>query len=260
MTQPDTGVSLQGLFALDGRIAFVTGASSGLGRAAVRALHAAGAQVVAADQPDRLDQLADLAAELGLRAETARIDVADEASVAEAFADLETRRGRLDILVNAAVTHHNHPILDTTVEGWDQVQAINLRSAFLTTRAAVPLMRQAGGGRIINITTIGGRAPVLHGNGAYSASRAGLNMFTLNCALDFAADNITANAILPGAIITETMDTRVKRTGPGTDPARQLHGYGRPDDIAGLVLLLASPAGRYITGQQIAVDGGFLLS
>jgi len=101
---------------------------------------------------------------------------------------------------------------------------------------------------------------VLNGNAAYGSSRAGLNHLMRNLALDFAADGITANSILPGAIITETHDAKLARSGPGADPKRHLGGFGKPEDVTGLVLLLAGPAGRYISGQAIAVEGGFLLS
>jgi NAD(P)-dependent dehydrogenase (short-subunit alcohol dehydrogenase family) len=244
------------LFNLSGKVALVTGGAVGMGRAAGVLLAAAGAQVVLADTADRIASLADAPA----GTETVALDVAADASVGTVVADVVARRGGIDILVNAAVVNHNKPILETGIDEWDSVQAINLRSGFLLVRAVVPSMRSRGGGRIINVTTIGSVHPVLHGNGAYSAARAGLNQFTKNCALDFAADHITANAILPGAIMTETIDHAFRPSGPGADPARHLGGFGTPQDVAGMILLLASPAGRYISGQLIAIDGGFLVS
>ncbi|WP_309141058.1 SDR family oxidoreductase [Novosphingobium sp. G106] len=98
---------------------------------------------------------------------------------------------------------------------------------------------------------------MLNGNGAYSSSRAGLNAFTRNCALDLAADKINANAILSGAIITEIIDTSEKRTGPGADPERHIGGYGKSEDLIAAALLLAGPGGSFISGQLLAVDGGF---
>ncbi|MBO9377035.1 SDR family oxidoreductase [Sphingomonas histidinilytica] len=258
MSRATDAAALAAMFGLVGRVALVTGGAVGMGRASAVALAAAGATVILADEEERLPRGREIAAELG--AEAIAVDVTSEASVAALFSDIGDRHGRLDILVNAVVLNHNRSTLEIDAAEWDHVQAVNLRSAFLATKGAVRLMRRAGGGRIVNMTTIGSRHPVLHGNGAYSASRAGLNQFTLNCALDFAADNITANAILPGAIITETVAANVPRSGPGTDRARMLHGYGTPEDVAGAVLLLAGPAGRYISGQMIAVDGGFLIS
>ncbi|WP_145223564.1 SDR family NAD(P)-dependent oxidoreductase [Sphingobium sp. AEW001] len=246
------------MFDLSGKVALITGGAVGMGRAAGVALAASGATVVLADEAARVQafERGEGEGEIDLVA----IDVALEASIVACVKDVAGRHGGIDILVNAAVINHNKPTLEIEVAEWDQVQAVNLRGAFLTTKAVAPVMQARGGGRIINVTTIGSRHPVLHGNGAYSASRAGLNQFTLNCALDFAADGITANAVLPGAIVTETVDTSIKRSGPGADRNRQIGGYGKPADVAGLILLLAGPSGRYISGQQIAVDGGFLIS
>ncbi len=140
------------------------------------------------------------------------------------------------------------------------MQAVNLKGAFLVTKAVIPQMRRRGGGRIISISTMGSVHPVLNGNTAYSSSRAGLNLFTRNVALDYVADHINANSILPGAIMTEAIRSDFRPTRPGADPARHIGGYGKPEDITGLVLLLAGPAGRFITGQSIAIDGGFLIS
>lgn len=258
LTPADVASALGPLFSLEGNVALVTGAGVGMGTVAARAMSSVGATVILAEEQSFAASAADIAHDIG--AEAMIVDVTSEASVTTLFEGLHRNHGRLDILVNAVTCAHNKPTLEISIEEWDEVQAINLRSAFLTTRAAVPLMRRAGGGRIINLTTIGSKHPVLHGNAAYSSSKAGLNMFTLTCALDFASDGIMVNAVLPGAIITEKIDTNVKYTGPGADPARHLSGYGKSADIAGLILLLAGPAGRFITGQQIAVDGGFQVS
>lgn len=246
------------MFDLSGRVAIVTGGAVGMGKSGGIALAAAGATVVLADDAGRIAPFPTDGLPGGI--ETAEVDITSEQSVVDLVTGVVARHGGVDILVNAAVINHNQPILETSVEEWDRVQAINLRGAFLATRAVVPSMRARGGGRIINLTTMGSVHPVLNGNGAYSASRAGLNQFTRNCALDFAADHITANALLPGAIMTETINAGFRPTGPGADPARHIGGYGQPDDVAGMILLLASPAGRYISGQSIAIDGGFLVS
>lgn len=253
---PDFAAQIAPMFDLTGKIALVMGGAVGMGRGTGLALAAAGASVVLADDAERVAALADLPARVTARA----CDITSETSIRDLVSGIMADHGGMDVLVNGAVINHNKPILETSGEEWDRVQAINLKGAFIATREVVPLMQARGGGRIINITTMGSVHPVLHGNGAYSASRAGLNQFTRNCALDFAKDGITANAILPGAIITETISSGFRPTGPGADPARHLGGYGKVDDVIGLALLLASPAGRFITGQLIAVDGGFLLS
>jgi NAD(P)-dependent dehydrogenase (short-subunit alcohol dehydrogenase family) len=244
------------MFDLTGKVALVTGGAVGMGKGTGLAYAAAGATVILVDEPERVAALAELPAGVSAMA----CDITSEDSIRTAVAGVIAAQGGIDLLVNGAVINHNKPILETTAEEWDQVQAVNLRGAFIATREVVPSMQKRGGGRIINISTMGSVHPVLHGNGAYSSSRAGLNQFTRNCALDFAKDGITANAILAGAIITETIPSGARPTGPGADGARHLFGYGKVDDMTGLALLLASPAGRFITGQLIAVDGGFMIS
>jgi NAD(P)-dependent dehydrogenase (short-subunit alcohol dehydrogenase family) len=254
--QPDFAAALAPMFDLSGKVALVTGGAVGMGRAGGLALAAAGATVVLADEAARVAALTDLPP----RVVTGEVDVTSEHSITDLVARVVAEHGGIDVLVNGAVINHNKPLLEISGDEWDLVQSTNLKSAFLLTKAVIPSMQTRGGGRIINISTMGSVHPVLNGNGAYSASRAGLNQFTRNVALDFAADHITANAVLPGAIMTETVSAGFRPTGPGADPARHLSGYGKPEDVAGLLLLLASPAGRYINGQIIAVDGGFLIS
>lgn len=252
----DFAEMLAPMFGLAGKVALVTGGAVGMGKASGLALAGAGATVVLADDAERVAALGDLPA----RVSAMPLDVTDEAAVNGLVADVTARHGGIDILVNGAVFNHNKPLLQITADEWDLVQATNLKGAFLVTKAVIPAMQGRGGGRIINITTMGSVHPVLNGNSAYSSSRAGLNQFTRNIALDFAADGITANAVLPGAIITETIKSGFVPSGPGADPARHLGGFGKPDDVTGLILLLAGPAGRFISGQCIAVDGGFLVS
>jgi NAD(P)-dependent dehydrogenase (short-subunit alcohol dehydrogenase family) len=245
------------MFDLAGKVALITGGAVGMGKASGLALAAAGAKVVLADDADRI---AEYAKDLPDGVETVALDVTSEASINSVVADVIARHGGIDILVNGAVINHNKPFLDTTAADWEQVHAINAKSGFLVSKAVIPSMQARGGGRIISITTMGSVHPVLNGNAAYGPSRAALNHLMRNIALDFAADHITANSVLPGAIVTETISAGMRPTGPGADSARHLGGYGAPADVAGLVLLLAGPSGRYISGQAIAVDGGFLVS
>lgn len=245
------------MFGLSGKVALVTGGTVGMGRASAIALAAAGAKVVAADDAERVEQFRHLVPE---SIEIIELDVRSELDVNSVFSGVIARHIGIDILVNAAVVNHNRPLLEITSEEWDFVQATNLKSGFFAAKATIPSMQKRGGGRIISITTIGSVHPVLNGNGAYGPSRAGMNQLMRNIALDHAPDKITANTILPGAVVTETISPTMRPTGPGADPARHPGGGGDPSDVAGLVLLLAGPAGRYISGQAIAVDGGFLIS
>jgi meso-butanediol dehydrogenase / (S,S)-butanediol dehydrogenase / diacetyl reductase len=185
--------------------------------------------------------------------------VLDEASVADLFAALPA----LDILVNGVVRTGSWPIEDLSLVEWDRVHTTNVRGAFLLMREAVRTMRAHGrGGRLISLSTIGAVHPVLHGNFAYGSSRAGMNALTRQFALDFAGEGILSNAILVGAIASDPFpeDAPMPPSGPVMIAGRLPLGHGQPEDVAPVALLLASPAGRYINGQAIAVDGGFQIA
>lgn len=259
------GETLCSLFALDGKVSVVTGAGAGIGKASALLLAKAGAVVVAADEDlPAANRVVEEIAGSDRRAKAIEVDVRREDSVVALFEQVKASFGKLDILVNAATVMVNMPLTETTAEQWDLAQSINLRGAFLCSREAVKMMLQSGkGGRIINITTIGAEHPVLHGNAAYSSSKAGLNMLTRNVAMDYAQHGILVNAVMPGAIPTEDtakVTAQKKISGPGANPERHPSGHGTPQDVAPAVLFLAGPAARYITGQTFAVDGGFQVS
>lgn len=199
--------------------------------------------------------IADLFREAGATVFHAEPDLT-EAGVADLFA----QHPDIDILVNGSVATGPWSIEKLTMDEWDRVHDINVRGAYLLMREAVKIMRVHGrGGRLINISTIGSQHPVLNGNFAYGSSRAGTNALTRQFAMDFVGEGIAANAILVGAIPSDPFpdDCPMPPTGPGTRPDRFPMGYGKPEDIAPVALLLASEAGRYINGQAIVVDGGF---
>jgi NAD(P)-dependent dehydrogenase (short-subunit alcohol dehydrogenase family) len=164
----------------------------------------------------------------------------------------------------------NQEFTQLTLDEWDRAYSINVRSAFLCMREAVKSMLETGGGRIVNVTTIGARHPVLHGNAAYSSSRAALNMLARNVALDYAVHGILCNTVMPGSIpgkirideaTMQSMQAGRAPSGPILNDAKRLpRGNGSADDIAAAVLYLAGPSGSYITGQELVVDGGFLLT
>jgi NAD(P)-dependent dehydrogenase (short-subunit alcohol dehydrogenase family) len=164
----------------------------------------------------------------------------------------------------------NQPLLETTVEQWDDVQSLNLRANFLCMREGVRHLVAGGrGGRIVNITTIGALHPVMNGNEAYGAARQGVSALSRNTALDYAKDGILVNTVLAGAIMgkVSTHPTTIARQkashtmgGPIQGPGRMPLGYGDMTDVAAAVLYLVSPAGRYMTGQSISLDGGFFIS
>lgn len=245
---------------LNGKIAIVTGGGQGIGRALSLALAQAGAAVAVADILDEPAQ--ETAAEIeraGGRAAALHVDVTDPDSVRAMAAACVDQLGGVDILVNNAGIFPIHPIPAITAEVWDRVMAVNLKGVFLCSQAVLNPMRQRGGGRIINISSVSGLVGAV-GFAHYAASKAGVIGFTKALAREAAAMGITANAIAPGIIDTGTA--------LHTFPAQALEMYklqvplrslGHPEDLTGMVVFLASPGAAYITGQTYAVDGGYTM-
>jgi NAD(P)-dependent dehydrogenase (short-subunit alcohol dehydrogenase family) len=263
-------VTLEQLFRIDGRIAVVTDSGACCTPDVAPVLAAAGARVIIADRDG--DKVTALAQNIDAPRETViavPTDIEVEASVGALFDQVKTRFGRLDILVNCAGVTANLDLLETSLEIYDDQQSVNQRSTFMLMREGVRLMCAAGnGGRIVNVTTMGTMHPVLHGNAAYAASRAGVVAMTRSIAFDYAKDRILANTVHPGAVrgktrFHETLQARLAAggalTGPGTDPQRLPLGMGNAQDIAAAVLYLVGPSGGYITGQSLVLDGGFLI-
>ena len=244
---------------LDGKTALVTGASSGLGRHFAKLLAAQGATVLlAARRRTALDEACDEIIAAGGKAEAITLDVANEASIAAAFAGFSTAP---DIIINNAGISGEGPALGMDAAAFDSVMDTNLRGAFLVAKAGASAMRDAGkGGSIVNIASILGHR--VAGNvSAYAASKAGLVHLTKALALEWARHGVRVNALCPGYIETELNNdffasdigqALVKRI-----PQRRL---GKPEELDGALLLFASDAGTYITGASLAVDGGHLVS
>ncbi|MET4158506.1 glucose 1-dehydrogenase [Agromyces sp. PvR057] len=235
---------------LGGRVALVTGGARGLGAAYVRALHAAGARVVAADLLD--DEGQALAAELGERARFVHLDVTDEASWAAAVEATLEAFGTVDVLVNNAGIANAAPIEHLTLAKWDAVIAVNLTGVFLGCRAVVPAMKAQGSGSIINISSVEGMrgSPGLHG---YTASKFGVRGLSQSLAVELGAFGIRVNSVHPGLILTD-MTTRI-------DPAKLDIPLGRPavpDEVAGTIVFLASDASSFTSGAEFVVDGGMI--
>ncbi len=256
---------LQSLFGLDGRVAVVTGGSSGIGKATARLFAQAGARVVVANRnAANGEDVAGALRDEGLDATAIAADVADETAVVGLFATTLDRLGAIDILVNNAGIMPKYPFTETTAEQWDEVQQVNLRGAYLCMREAAKAMIARGeGGRIVNVSSTSSLVPGVLGNAAYCASKGGMNMLTKSAALDLSPHRINVNAVLPGGTMTEgVMRLREGPTmfeGPNTELARyRLGRLAEPDEVASAILFLASAGGNYITGQTIVVDGGFL--
>jgi NAD(P)-dependent dehydrogenase (short-subunit alcohol dehydrogenase family) len=248
-------------FDLSGRVALVTGASSGLGRHFAVTLAKAGAKVgLAARRVDRLKEVeAEIAAFDG-RALPVTMDVTDAASVADGLRAVETELGPINILVNNAGIAATTAFLAQDEAAWRRVLDTNLDGAWRVAHAAAGLMARHGrGGVIINIASIVGLRPGGHLS-AYGAAKAALISLTQSMALELARHQIRVNALAPGYVETD-MNRDVLRGAPGQAMLKRvpLRRFGEPEDLDGALLLLASDAGRYMTGSIIVVDGGHSL-
>jgi NAD(P)-dependent dehydrogenase (short-subunit alcohol dehydrogenase family) len=259
------------LFDLSGKVALVTGAGSGLGRAFAQGLASAGARVIAADRNREWAEETVTLIGGGNASLAIHVDVADEESVADMAARAKEACGTVDILVNnagiATVPARAHEI---RVEDWDRLIAINLRGVFLCSRATIPLMLAAGQGSIINIASIIGLVGHYPGQAAvgsnYAAAKSGVVGFTRQIAVEYARDGIRANAIAPGWHGgTRLGDERRATARPEEIAAFEaairaqtpMGRRGSPDELQGLCIYLASDASRYVTGQVFAHDGGW---
>ena len=249
---------MTGLFDLSGRVAMVTGTSRGLGQYLARALARAGADLVlSARDRAATAPFADEIRALGRQAFTVALDVTDEPSIRSAVAEAERAFGRIDILVNNAGMNIRKPALDVTWDDWNRVLDTNLRGSFFVAQAVARGMVERGYGRIVNIgsvTCVAGYA----GLAAYGASRGGIRQLTMSLADDWGPHGVTVNCLAPGWFRTEQnnvmyenqewVDYLIDRI-PVKRP-------GRPDDLDGAVVFLASESSRYVTGQTLLVDGG----
>jgi NAD(P)-dependent dehydrogenase (short-subunit alcohol dehydrogenase family) len=239
------------------KVAMVTGAARGIGLATAKRFLADGWRVVLLD----IDQATLRASAAALPDPDAVLpiacDVADAAGVTAALAAVAQKFGRLDALVNNAGIAIFKPILDLTYEEWSRVMAVNLTGPFLCTQAAAPLMRDSGGGAVVNITSISGlRASTLRT--AYGTSKAGLAHLTQQQAVELAALGIRVNAVAPGPVDTAMAKAvHTPEIRAAYHDAIPLNRYGLEQELAEAIFFLCSDRSSYITGQTIAVDGGF---
>jgi 3-oxoacyl-[acyl-carrier protein] reductase len=243
---------------LTGRVALVTGASRGIGRGVATALAADGATVIAAARGDNAAEAASAIQAAGGQAEAVALDVTDPASVESVMADILSRHGRLDVLVNNAGVTRDNLLLRMKREDWDAVLLTNLTGAFVCAQAALKPMIKQRGGRIVNITSVVGQSGNA-GQANYAASKAGLIGFTKALAQEVASRNITVNAVAPGLIDTDM--TRAIAGAAHEDWAARipLKRLGTVEDVAAAVRFLASDEASYITGHVLAVNGGMYM-
>jgi NAD(P)-dependent dehydrogenase (short-subunit alcohol dehydrogenase family) len=253
----------------DGRQVLVTGAGSGIGQGVALRLLAEGAQLVAADVDETglKDTVEAAAPEDRARLKTVHVDVADQDSVHSAYAESFEFLGGLDVLVNAAGIMRSAHTHEMPLEAWNQVIGINLTGTFLMTRGGLPkLVESEHGGVIVNFSSTAAFSASPY-SAAYAASKGGINAFTHSIALEYAKQGLRAVNIVPGSIasgITAKFTGGVPQDADWTLFARLvgwLNGgaLGNPEDIAGVVAMVGSDDGRYITGSEIRVDGGSLM-
>lgn len=262
-------ISFDKLLDLSGKTAIVTGGAMGIGLGIATRLAQAGASVLIADLDEGAAQKSaqDLSAQ-GFKVKAVKTDVSSETDVEKMVQTAVQDFGGLDIIVNNAGIYPQMPLAKMTKEDFDRVIAVNLRGVFLCTEAASKQMiTQGRGGKIINITSIDALHPSMIGLAHYDASKHGVWGFTKNAALELSQHKIWVNAIAPGGITTPGVSKMPKAAGVDMEKVMAafmakipMHRMGIPDDIGKVALFLASDMSSYMTGEQVVVDGGVLLS
>jgi gluconate 5-dehydrogenase len=247
-------------FGLTGRVALVTGAARGIGFAIAKALGHAGAHVVINDlHAEVCDEAVHALIREGIRANALVMDVSDHASVREGKLALVQKGMRVDILVNNAGNQNRKALVEMSPEEWQQLMNVHVNGAFNCTQTFLPDMLSQGFGRIVMVSSVSGQAtmPLIS---AYSTAKAATASMARSIAVEYGADGITANAIAPGFVKTDFTKGLQEREGfegylKSSVPAGR---WAMPEDIAPVVLFLVSPAGGFVNGQVLAIDGGLL--
>jgi NAD(P)-dependent dehydrogenase (short-subunit alcohol dehydrogenase family) len=245
---------------LQGKIAVITGAGSGMGKAMAELFSAEGARVLCTDISGAQDEVAQ---RIGGGAIGLHVDVSKEDDIQKMIATAETEFGAIDILVNnAGFGGGMAPLHEQTTENWDRVHSTNLRGVFFGLKYGVVSMMKTGGGSIVNISSASGFVG-WKGHSIYGAAKAGVNQLTKTAALDYAANNIRVNAILPGTIWTGLVEMSKQHPEPPPGifklPGIPMDRWGLASEIANAALFLASDEASYITGVLLPVDGGYCI-
>ncbi len=248
------------MFDLSGRVAVVTGGNGGIGLAMATGLAKAGAEIaIFGRRKDRNEDAQARLSALGVKVSAVEVDVTDEASVASGLDAVMAEHGALHILINNAGTNERKLPQDYSLSEWNSLINVNLTSAFIVSVAAHPLLARSGGGKIINI----GSMLSIFGNARaapYAAAKGGIVQMTKSLAQAWAEDNIQVNAILPGWIetdLTAVAKVQIPRLDENVLNRTPQKRWGKPDDLAGAAVFLASPASDFITGTALPVDGGY---
>jgi NAD(P)-dependent dehydrogenase (short-subunit alcohol dehydrogenase family) len=248
---------------LQGKVALITGAASGLGAAAALALARAGAAVLLTDCDLAGEEVAGAIADQGMQAAFRLHDVTSQTDWAAAVEEAVSEFGRLDILVNnAGISGGRNELMDHSYDAWRQILGVNLDGVFLGLRHAGPRIAAAGGGSVINVSSILGKVGMA-GAAAYCASKGGVTLLTKAAALEWAPHNIRVNSIHPGFIDTPLVANALAEREDGNEmrvalmAAHPMARFGMPREIGEAVLFLASDASSFMTGAELVIDGGY---
>jgi 2-keto-3-deoxy-L-fuconate dehydrogenase len=237
--------------AFEAKVAFITGAGSGIGAAVARRLHGEGATVVLADIS--LERVRAVADELGERVSAIELDVSNEAQVSDAI-----ERRDIDVLANVAGIGSTTTAPDTDLATWENVFAVNARGTFLCCKYAIPGMRERGGGAIVNVSSVAGFVG-LKNRAAYCASKGAVLAFTRALAVDHVGEGIRVNCVCPGTVDSPWVRRLVDDVGEDIEQLRARQPMGRlgtPEEIADAISYLASDAAAFVTGSALVIDGG----
>jgi len=248
---------------LSGKVAIITGATDGIGKATALKFAAEGAKVIMIGRSEAKGRSAETEVRKLGDAFYVQADVSDSSHVKRFVEETIKKYGRIDVLVNNAGIVHAGTILTTSEEKWDEIIDINLKGVFLCCKYIVPHMQKNGGGVIVNVGSINSMM-AMENEAAYDASKGGVLMLTKAIAVDFAKSNIRVNCILPGAVESTMLNASLNAA---SDPAQArewtiqrhpVHRFGKPEEIADVALFLAADAPPFLTGAVIPVDGGIM--
>jgi 2-hydroxycyclohexanecarboxyl-CoA dehydrogenase len=243
----------------DDKVVLVTGGASGIGLATCGEFAAAGASVVVTDiDVARGEAAARAIAERGGRASFSRMDVTSSESVSQVFAGVETTHGRLDVLVNAAGWDIIQPFMENTREYWDRIVALNFMGPVQVTRAALPLLIRAEGGRVVNVGSDAGRVGSF-GETVYAGAKGGIIAFTKSLAREVVRRQVTVNCVCPGPTDTPLFASQPEKLRTALINAIPMKRLAQPREIADAILFFASDRATYVTGQVLSVSGGLTM-